>query len=902
MKDLFGRTLTLSAQGYNYQAFAEAEDGYEWSSGDQWEVTEDTPQIEQPKRFLIQLMPYQLGSIYSMIQMETYKCFVTATKEYFSPVFKLSNDMGSGKSATILGLIAASPVPCNGPYYPVTVDHYSNLTTKQSGGAPRALLTRSYTTVYRPAIIFVGYGVVNQWSGEVTKFTGGGPDYSDSEYTVVQDMRRKLKQPLLEYKWDKKLGRYYSPVGMRIMVVDGIGPLKRFYRLMHTKDINYYDAVIVKNKDITGQWEWLHDEVEEGIIDRKGARKIWNMVAVICRNMCFTRLVADDFDTIGMPPIAGNINALATWLVSSTQAEISGRTWQNTDHATVEAMVHHNNVIFAQIMKNQVIHDLFNVHVSKDYIKKYMSVGRPRYFYYKFANAAGKVLDLINCMAGDKVSEIMEALNGDAVGEAARLAGIEASDPNQIFKALLQANYDRLAEAKEVLGHFEDYFNTIDIDSLPPYSENPNNEGEDKDTYTRKDVRRRRPLEWRYPGVRQLLDEEEKKWQDQFDECSRCLQKFKASVKSNECTVCSCELDDPDENYAIMPCCNEVLHADCAVRGCAFQKEHTRDGIAIVGRCPFDKSHRVKWSDMTYIKGSFDLSRIDEDRILEKDEDADVDDAPVETAFAPKKKKRDGPRNKYDAIIEIVRGLQPEEQTPISLQVPSVMQGRKHLGDPEWLAQAPKVRADMEAAGVGDVVADQLMARLFPQWTPKTLIFASFDEALQKTEQRLTEEGVRWMRLGGTAEAMRQQIDAFWKGDVDVLTIKSTTHCSSLNLQCADNLIFMHQIIDSHIMRQVLGRIQRAGRLKDARVHWMLHENEVPSLDPYKVEEVADEPDEPEEEEEKPKKKKAKKVKVESDEDEDDEEDEDEEEKPKRKAKRVAKAKKAKKRDDSDDE
>ena len=253
MKDLFGRTLTLSASGHNYTQ-DDAEDGYEWMQGDQWGVTEATPMVEQPLKFRVQLMPYQLGSIYTMIQMETYKCFMTASKEYFSPVFELSNDMGSGKSATVLGLIASSPVPSNGPHYPVTIDHYSNVTARQSGGMPRAVLTRSYTHVYRSALIFVGYGVVNQWSGEVTKFTGGGPDYSDGEYTDIQNARRVLKQAPLEYKWDKKLGRYYSPVGMRAMVVDGIGALKRFYQLVHSKDLNYYDLVIIKNKDITGQW------------------------------------------------------------------------------------------------------------------------------------------------------------------------------------------------------------------------------------------------------------------------------------------------------------------------------------------------------------------------------------------------------------------------------------------------------------------------------------------------------------------------------------------------------------------------------------------------------------------------------------------------------------------------
>lgn len=838
MKDVFQRTLTKSKQQYQaVNAKGEewkAEDGYEWTTGDTWEITEETLPEEklhlyQPAKFAV-LYVYQLASIFVMDQLERCKCFLTESRDVFSSAFILSNDMGSGKTATMLGLIAYRPVPTSGPFYPINVNYYGNVNAKETGaGLPRGVLLRKPRKVLRPALIFTGYGVLNQWANEIKKF---------------------------------------FPTA-RVFVVDGIAALKRFYALVHTSEINNVDIVLVKNKDVTGSWEWRHDEIEEDIID-KGARKIYNMVAVICRGMCFTRLVVDDFDTIGLPPIAGNINALSTWFISSTQAEISGRTWSNQEHSTVESLVHHNNVIFSQITKNQMLYSLFNVHVASGFIKKYMTVGRPRYYFYKFANAVGKVMDLINCMAGDKVSEIMEALNGDAVGEAARLAGIEACDPNQIFKALLQQNYEKLAEAAEVLKHFEEYFNKLDIDALPPFSENPDQE----DTYTRKDVRTRRELEWRYPSIRGLLKEEEEKWIAQRDECSACMDKFKASVASNECAVCNLDLDDPDENYAIMPCCNEVIHADCAVRGCNFQKEHVRDGVVIAGRCPFDKTHRVLWEKMTYIKGGFDLSKIDETKILDKDESADSPAESADNACSVAVKKRDGPRTKYEAIQEIIRGIQPEEQHEITLRVPSVMQGKKPLGEPEYLSKAQYARDQMEAAGLGEEIVEDLMRELFGEWMPRVLIFSNFDESLNKIEEDCKARGVRYARLGGTMHQITDQITAFNTRRIDVLIIKSTTHCSSLNLQAATDLVFAHQIKDSHIMRQVLGRIQRAGRKTDARIHWMLFENEITSLDAYKCE--PEDEAEPEEEE-KPKKKAVKKVakkakkKADSEEDEDDE-------------------------------
>lgn len=770
MNDNFGRTLISSRIKWEY---AEAEQGYEWVPGDEWTVMESTPRVDQPD-FNIALLPYQLASIYSMIQIETYKCFLTGTREIFSSVFRFSNDMGSGKTATILGLIRASPVPTNGPMYMIPIDP---VMSGGPGGQPCSVITRRFRKVCRPALIFVGYGVLNQWVAEVEKFVGVA-------------------------KWDYAAKRF-GP-GMKIFVVDGIAALKRFYALIHSSEINLYDAILIKNKDVTGQWQWQHGE-QEGIVAQKVVRKIWNMIAVMCRNMCFTRLIIDDFDTIGIPPVAGNINALATWLVSSTQAEIQDRTWQNSEHTRLESMVHHNIIGFGQIMKNRAIHELFNVRVQPEYVRRYMQAGRVQYFYNKFDNASGRVLDLINCMSGKRVADILEALNGDAVGEAARIAGIEVENPNEIFKALLQQNYDQLREAKIVLTHFEEYFSKIDIDALPGFSENPN----PRDTYTHRDLRARRELKWRYPGVRQLLAEELEKWRATFAECSAALQKFKSSVKNNECTVCSCELDDPDENYAIMPCCHELLHANCAVRGCTF----VRRGDAIVGRCPFDRSHTVHWEKMTYIRGGFDLAVIDENKILEPEPPSAK---PVEDT-------------KYDALIKIIRGGTLGES--IALDIPSVVQNSEPLGPPAYI----KSLGTMIQAGLCQEIAPLVADLLFPRGGPRTLVFASFDEALLKTETRLTAETVRWERLGGTATNMSRQIKAFWQGEINTLTIKSTTHCSSLNLQCADNLVFMHQIQDANIMRQIIGRIQRTGRVSDARVYWLLFRNEISSLDQYKI-------------------------------------------------------------------
>ena len=763
--DLFGR--------YNTSRPQVSMANYTYMERDNWEITEKSPQIEQLSNFKFPLMPYQLSSIYTMDQIETHKCFSTKTMDYHSSAAILSNAMGSGKTATVLGLLTYKPVPNYGAYYPISVNCYPNTERgRKSYSQPVNVILRTHHVALRPALIFVGYGVLSQWASEVMKF---------------------------------------NPA-LRFFTVDGIHTLKKFYDILHSGKINNYDLIIIKNKTVSGTWEWKHGEMNEGIVDYK-IKSIYNMISVICRNVCFTRLIVDDFDTIGVPPIAGNINAIFTWFLSSTKKTISKRVLTNTDHMSVDTFLHHNNIAYSDITKNTVLYKLFNVRVSLDYYKTYTNVGRPNFFYYKFTNPSGKVMDLINCMAGDKISEIMEALNGDAIDEAARLAGIEASDPNQIFKALLQKNYENMAVAKTVLDHFEEYFDQLDIDDLPSFADNP----DQTDTYTRKDLRNRRPLEWRYPGIRSLLSEEKEKWQASFDECSACLERFKSSVKDDECLVCNCELDDEDENYAILPCCKIIIHADCAVRGCSFRKGTMDNAQTIVGRCPFDKSHIVPLEKLCYIKGGFDLSQIDESK-FEEDGDA------VTSAMTAQERKD---RSKYDAILDIIQGINAPEQTSINLRITNLLVGREKLGDPDYLTKAPNVRNSLRELGVGAMTARHLSNWMFLNAQPRVLVFANFDETLDKIEDMLKTHGLNYARLGGTTQQINETVALFQTGVLNTLLIKSEKYCSSLNLQQATDLIFAHHIKDDNVQSQVAGRIQRTGRSCNARIHFMVYDNEI---------------------------------------------------------------------------
>lgn len=723
------------------------------------EITENSPVIEQPKNIKIELLKYQLASIWTMNEIEKYK-HINVDEDYYSCAGILSNSLGSGKTATIIGLITYSKMPTCGPYYPLSIDFYPD--KSKTNGMAMPIVLKSYNKVLRPALIFVGYGVLHQWAGEIIKFN-----------------------PQLKY-----------------FMIDDIRALRKFYNLIYTKEINSYDIILVKNKTISGSWEWEHGEVEESIID-SGTKSIYNVIGVMCRNVCFSRVIVDDFDTIGLPRCAANLNALFFWFISSTKKRILNASNENEQYSIYD-VCHRNNLRYSQLANNQVLYNLFNVCVAPEYYSAVSTVGKPQYFLYKFKNTAAKLITLVKYMPHDKVNDIMEALNGDAIEDAAKIAGIEANDPSEIFKALLQKNYTLLADANKMLDNFENYFDKIDLSKLPHFTENP----DQNDTYTRKDMRNMRPINWRYPNLKSSLVEEKQKWLDVKKQCENCLNKFRDSIKNNECQVCNLELDDTDENYAILPCCHEIIHADCAVKGCNFNKVKTLDGSTIVGNCPFNKNHIVYIDKLCFIKNSVDLKNItfDYKNVEHKEEHNPTN------------------RSKYEALLDIVNGIVPDEQTKCSIDIKELMKSKMDLPPPVYESKITDARKILSI--YGKKTTNYTLGWIAPEWKPKVIIFANFDETLNKVEDEFKKNAINYGRLGGDVNNFRDIIYKFTVGLIDNLLIKSSIHCASLNLQCATDLVFAHHIIDYNIRAQVCGRIQRTGRKSNAKIHFILYENE----------------------------------------------------------------------------
>lgn len=750
---------------------------------DEWVITSRTPRLENPKDFKYQLTIPQLSSLYVMHNLESYKIFPTSTGKFYSVLYILRNELGSGKTPIIIALISMFPVPYTTKNHLLYVEMQKMPTSQTIIHGTRGIVTKQFTTVMKPAIIFVGYNLLKQWENEIKKFNP------------------KLK----------------------VLVVDGISTLKKFYNMIRDdkSNLNKFNIILIKNKDITGEWEFTENESIDSTMDGKKIKKIYNVVGAICRNLCFTRLIIDDFDTIGVPGVASAINALTTWVVSCTRIKIDRKIWHNRDYVDIEKLVHNANIMYYDILNNDLLYNTFSVRVEKEFSKAYNLIGKLQMYTYLFKNGSGgKVVELINLMAGDKVSAIMEALNGDAHGEAARLAGIESNDINHILKSLLNENFDRVKEASRILDLFIEYYNDIleNLDDLESMDKNP--DPEDK-YFTRKDLRNGREIYYKYPGLKQILEEEKNKWQEEYDICSKSLEKFKNSVQGNKCMICCLPLDDPDETCCILPCCHEMLHSECATMGCQFSKQYIQGQYAIMGKCPFNKAHIVEFTKLTHIGKNINLNKFHEDeklfdkevvkkKIIKQEEEEDCDE-----------KERD----KYDVLIDILRGITPKEREEIDLQIPALMVGGTSLGPPKY--EINGLDKIMKNKKISSICKSNVMNWLDCKDVPRVLIFANYDECLDKIQKRLVKEHITFDRLGGHQVQLNKSISDFQIGENRILLINGTQHCAGLNLQMATDLVFMHQVKERGLQSQIAGRLQRVGRECDSKMHWLCYENEL---------------------------------------------------------------------------
>jgi hypothetical protein len=630
----------------------------------------------------------------------------------------LSEKLGSGKTIIILALIIQKNRVCNRPI------SYINFKANNSVNKNRILIEKKFPEkrILTPSLIFVASSILLQWESAINKYTD-----------------------------------------LKVLTVSNVYGLKNLYSNIKNNDINNYDIVLVKNKNITGSF------TIDGYVENKNKnkiRKIFNLIANITREYCWNRLIIDDYDVIGIPRVSGMINALFTWFISTTKSYNNSSTViHNDSFKLVNEYLHYHNLDNKYFDINNNLYKLYNIRNSFSYVEQSISIGKPKFWSYILTNPHKTIIKLIGGIVGGDSSELIEMLNGDAINTAAIRAGIKSdniiSNVTDIFKQLLNAQYSKYILSVNTLN----FINTLDINGFGKLP----TPGID-DIYHQTHVYEQKPIKYNYLNIKNKILNVQTICLENKESIGKTIERVKENVKDGDCPICMEGLNNGD-NTIILRCCGKILCVRCGIRG-TYMSKHNK------GRCPNCRQN-ISMDDLIFINGQFNL-----DTII--DEKFEFDDTDI---------KKETQHTKFEILLKIINGDEIEFKKRKTTIIPGLLSGTVDLQD------AP------------------------PQYR-KTIIFSNFDESLNKLEELMKGiKYKRLIGSAEQLHSISNEFQESYSG-VNVLLINGVKFSSGRNLQSATDLIFMHKVRNKNIESQIIGRIQRIGRGYTANIHYILYSDE----------------------------------------------------------------------------
>lgn len=684
------------------------------------------------------LFQHQIKDIDAMLQLENRRCVVYGNDKdiLYTNAGVLSEPYGSGKTFIIMGLIACCPIPkqyidthvlnMSGDDKKSIQDKYDKKYIKNTSCVQ---INRKFKNIVKPALIFCSSSVAIQWGKTLD-------EYSNLKYMIITD-------------------------------VFGI---KRLYNMLieDFSKINEYDAIIVKNKVITGEFNY------SGYVESHNntkTRYIINIISNISINLGITwsRLILDDFDTIYSNYISQNsgvvncslISALFTWVVSGSSIVAYLNTSFN-NYTSMQKLLDYNNFNFRLIYNNKFLWSIFNISCSKTFTEACVSIGKPEFKLSMFKNPNDSIINLIGELGNDN---IVEMLNGDALETAAETAGIKSTKVCDIFEKILGDNYSIYSEAVAIL-------NFISSNSkyylLPKPSDCENN---NKPVYTMKNLINRDPIEYSFPNLDKMFKDTYDKYNKAKHDSGIALERVKDKIRDGVCAVCDEEITEV-ENTIISKCCGVLLCGHCGVVTSLNRR-----------KCANCTTH-LEVNDVIFIGEGFNLDKIVQDDI-DYEHDRVINTEPEYL------------KTKIDVLIDLING---DTNYPTKIVYPKLNQ-KILMGT-----------TDLPEASVGE---------------KSFVVFASYEESLDAIKKEFDKNNISYIRLRGTAKDMSDTVDEFNKSNVKVLLLNTSKHCAGLNLQKATDLVFMHKVIDPNFEGQAIGRLQRCYRKYKAHIWYLLYNNEL---------------------------------------------------------------------------
>lgn len=649
----------------------------------------------------------------------------------------LSEPVGSGKTIDILSVILLQKTKL-----------YRTITESRN-----VIWFKKYKYVISSTLIFVASSVLNQWVEAIEKFT-------DLTYFVVS----------------------------------GINELTELLDIIYSKAVNKYDIILIKNGTITRlpyNFHNCYDYENNAILKNnkddtlssslsKVKPFIYSVISSLC-NVCWNRVVIDDFDVIKLPKDAEVINSSFTWYISSTIKKsscIEQSTYYYIKDTT--SLLLNYATQCQKILRTGEIYNNFNIRNKLEFIQSSNELSTPLYFIHNVPNKDDKLIKALADLNIPEMSVVADMLNADAIGDAAEKIGIKTTNVIDIFEHILGEQYKLFKTAIEILNFIKSQ-KEKNFTSLPSASKN---------TYNKSDLLNFKEIEFNYSGIRAFLDKYEEKYLEIRKSSSNIIERVRSNLQEGECPICANDLNDEKEDIIIFKCCNAVICGKCCF-GVIFKKNQYFSACANC-RAPINIKELVYLNNLDFnydkLLDQFNEKNVDSvilsnSELLENDtEEVKIEEIKI---------------TKFSTIIDILKSSHKGKQ--IDINIKNVMIGPNNTE----ISNKKKI-----------------------------LIFGSYDGPLEELLNSITELNFKFLFLRGTYRQLAATSKEFNESTENcLLFINSMNHCSGLNLQTASELIFTHLNTDSNIESQVIGRAQRLYRKDRLQVHYILYENELERMD-----------------------------------------------------------------------
>lgn len=561
---------------------------------------------------------------------------------------------------------------------------------------------------------------------------------------------------------------------LSVLVIADKYDLKEFENIYKKGRVNEYDIILVKAGQISSKFD--QDSNNQ-------TKSIMGILSNICLGCIWSRIIYDDYDKLDLPYDAHILNGGFNIFISSTKNRCV--TIKNSKYNNIEDIL--RSYIYFNIKdlyEDIILYSNFCVKTSSIFVDKCLNLPKIKFFKYIYANPSDNYIRLIGNM-GEDAKIISEMINGDAIDTAAQALGIKSYNVCDIFQKILNKQYDSFIKSNNSITLI-DNIKKLDKHEFKSYSNEEINK-------IIKCIKKGKNPKINYVSNKliECLDEILADCITIRNESSNAINRVKENIKEGECQVCCNNLSDCQAVF-IIRCCGIILCDECGMKGTQIKKSYNNNTFK--GVCPNCRADINPKIDLIYVDKDFNINKFLETNIPENE----IDEEPLEKITEQPEDKvnlSDVIKNpKLKALLDIIQNKRPENIQNIEVNMSNLIHGSEYKDNDNQ--------------------------------HKKILIFANFSETIEIINEFLHKYKIKFHKLQGNYRQLFDTINVFQHDDTVALLINSTNNCAGMNIQFASDLIFFHKIMDMSIYGQVLGRIQRPGRISSALVHYLLYQNE----------------------------------------------------------------------------